>query len=286
MSGTHGSIPDLKRQIGSPVGGVGSPGRAQIAERTLRTTAGGCSPLVTFTLLVDLAALRAGPDRHRSATTSSRSTTTSRRSTRPASPPPASPKPATSGRGSVSSRRSCRYALLVLPFLLGFRLTCYYYRKAYYRSFWLSPPACAVAEPHAEVHRRDAVPADPAERRTATSSTSRSSSRSINTLRRDPRPSTARTAASASASAPHHARQRRLPLALHGCRATPAATSSAAGCKHFSKHPVRYWAWTIVSRLNTRHMELAWITLGTLMVTDAYIALVASGVLTDLRFVN
>src|SRR5438876_10652675 len=25
-----------------------------------------------------------------------------------------------------------------------FRLTCYYYRKAYYRSFWLSPPACAL----------------------------------------------------------------------------------------------------------------------------------------------
>jgi hypothetical protein len=29
-------------------------------------------------------------------------------------------------------------ALLVLPFPLGFRLTCYYYRKAYYRSFWRS----------------------------------------------------------------------------------------------------------------------------------------------------
>src|SRR5215510_9689795 len=25
-----------------------------------------------------------------------------------------------------------------------FRLTCYYYRKAYYRSFWLAPAACAV----------------------------------------------------------------------------------------------------------------------------------------------
>ena len=47
------------------------------------------------------------------------------------------------------------YAALTLPFLLLFRLTCYYYRKAYYRSFWLSPPACAVAEPHAQVHRRD-----------------------------------------------------------------------------------------------------------------------------------
>ena len=27
-------------------------------------------------------------------------------------------------------------ALLILIFPLGFRLTCYYYRKAYYRSFW------------------------------------------------------------------------------------------------------------------------------------------------------
>lgn len=35
-------------------------------------------------------------------------------------------------------------ALLILPFPLSFRLTCYYYRKAYYRSFTLSPPACAV----------------------------------------------------------------------------------------------------------------------------------------------
>src|SRR5262245_46074429 len=29
----------------------------------------------------------------------------------------------------------------------GFRLTCYYYRKAYYRAFFLDPPACAVGEP-------------------------------------------------------------------------------------------------------------------------------------------
>lgn len=30
-------------------------------------------------------------------------------------------------------------ALLILIFPLGFRMTCYYYRKAYYRSFWASP---------------------------------------------------------------------------------------------------------------------------------------------------
>ena len=35
-------------------------------------------------------------------------------------------------------------AILILWAPLGFRLTCYYYRKAYYRSFFWSPPACAV----------------------------------------------------------------------------------------------------------------------------------------------
>jgi hypothetical protein len=29
----------------------------------------------------------------------------------------------------------------------GFRVTCYYYRGAYYKSFWADPPACAVSEP-------------------------------------------------------------------------------------------------------------------------------------------
>jgi hypothetical protein len=38
-------------------------------------------------------------------------------------------------------------AMLVLIFPAGFRLTCYYYRKAYYRAFWADPPACAVGEP-------------------------------------------------------------------------------------------------------------------------------------------
>jgi hypothetical protein len=35
-------------------------------------------------------------------------------------------------------------AILILWMPLGFRATCYYYRKAYYRSFFLRPPACAV----------------------------------------------------------------------------------------------------------------------------------------------
>lgn len=38
-------------------------------------------------------------------------------------------------------------AFFILWAPAGFRTTCYYYRRAYYRSFFLSPPACAVAEP-------------------------------------------------------------------------------------------------------------------------------------------
>jgi hypothetical protein len=37
-------------------------------------------------------------------------------------------------------------ALLILIFPLGFRTTCYYYRKAYYRAFFADPVACAVGE--------------------------------------------------------------------------------------------------------------------------------------------
>jgi hypothetical protein len=38
-------------------------------------------------------------------------------------------------------------ALLILWAPGGFRLTCYYYRGAYYKGFWADPPACAVGEP-------------------------------------------------------------------------------------------------------------------------------------------
>lgn len=38
-------------------------------------------------------------------------------------------------------------AFFILWMPLGFRLTCYYYRKAIYRSFLADPPGCAVKEP-------------------------------------------------------------------------------------------------------------------------------------------
>jgi hypothetical protein len=38
-------------------------------------------------------------------------------------------------------------AMLILWAPGGFRLTCYYYRGAYYKAFWADPPSCTVREP-------------------------------------------------------------------------------------------------------------------------------------------
>jgi hypothetical protein len=40
-------------------------------------------------------------------------------------------------------------ALLILPFPGLFRFTCYYYRGAYYKAFWMDPVSCTVGEPRA-----------------------------------------------------------------------------------------------------------------------------------------
>ncbi len=49
-------------------------------------------------------------------------------------------------------------AFLILWAPLGFRATCYYYRKAYYRAYFLDPPACAVGEPRQKYSGETAFP--------------------------------------------------------------------------------------------------------------------------------
>ena len=44
--------------------------------------------------------------------------------------------------------------------------------------------------------------------------------------------------------------------------------------------------WTQISKLNNKHMQLAWASLIFVCVTDLYVALVASGTISDLRFIN
>jgi len=49
-------------------------------------------------------------------------------------------------------------ALLILWAPGGFRLTCYYYRGAYYKAFWADPPSCTVAEPRARYRGERSFP--------------------------------------------------------------------------------------------------------------------------------
>ena len=49
-------------------------------------------------------------------------------------------------------------AFLILWAPGGFRFTCYYYRGAYYKAFWLDPPNCAVGEPRSSYWGEHSLP--------------------------------------------------------------------------------------------------------------------------------
>ena len=49
-------------------------------------------------------------------------------------------------------------ALLILWAPGGFRMTCYYYRGAYYKAFWADPPSCAVGEPRKSYWGENSLP--------------------------------------------------------------------------------------------------------------------------------
>src|SRR3954447_15795496 len=175
------------------------------------------------------------------------------------------------------------YALLSLPFLGLFRFTCYYYRKAYYRAFWLSPPACAVAEPHTKysgetrfplilqnIHRYfwyfamlfcvilsyDAILGF-----------------------RDEHGHWGHMGLGTVILVINALLIWAYTLSCHSCRHIVGGR-----LRHFSRHPIRYWSWTQVSKLNAKHMQLAWVSLVWLVVADLYIFLLAHGSFTDPRF--
>jgi len=170
-------------------------------------------------------------------------------------------------------------ALLILVFPLGFRFTCYYYRRAYYRSFWLAPPSCGVADAHGKysgetrfplilqnVHRWffyfglifnviltiDAV--------VAFQFPGQGIGVGLGTI----------------VLCVNAALLWLYTLSCHACRHL-----CGGQVRSFSKHPLRHWLWKVVTPLNARHMQFAWASLIFVGLTDLYIRLVASGAFTD-----
>jgi hypothetical protein len=176
------------------------------------------------------------------------------------------------------------YAALSLPFLLLFRLTCYYYRKAYYRSFVLAPAACAVPEPHATYTGETRFPLimQNVHRYFFYVAVVISVINTYDAIVAFRHPTDGFVVGVGNLVLLGN-------VALLWCY-----TASCHSCRHvmggrlthFSKHPVRYWLWTKISALNARHQFFAWITLATLILTDLYVMLVARGTITDLRLIG
>jgi hypothetical protein len=175
-------------------------------------------------------------------------------------------------------------AFLSLPFLLGFRLTCYYYRRAYYRSFWQSPPACAVAEPHTSYSGETKFPLifQNAHRYFWLVALVISVVNTYDAIRAfQGKDGGVGLGIGTLIMVANVVLLWGYTLGCHSCRHIVGGR-----LRHFSRHPVRYRAWTGVSWLNARHMQFAWATLASLMLTDGYIALVSAGVFNDPRILN
>jgi hypothetical protein len=174
--------------------------------------------------------------------------------------------------------------IIAFPIVAGFRVTCYYYRKSYYRSLWFSPQACAVREPHKKYTGETRFPLF-----------LNNSHRYffylaalvllINTYD-----------AILAFRGPDGGFGVGLGTLIIWINVAMLAgyTVSCHACRHvmggrlksFSKHPLRYRAWTLVSKFNTRHGTFAMISLFTVILTDFYIMAVSAGWFPDPRFFN
>jgi hypothetical protein len=175
-------------------------------------------------------------------------------------------------------------SFLVLGPPVLFRATCYYYRKAYYRSYFLDPPACAVSEFRGTSYRGETafplilqnlhrylffltllyLPFLWSDVVRATIFNGRFGI-GVGTL-----VILANTAA--------------LTLYSFSCHSARHLIGGSIDC--FSSCPLnqtRHGLWKRASLLNARHMLFAWTSFVTVCFADLYVRLVASGVIRDLR---
>jgi len=175
-------------------------------------------------------------------------------------------------------------AMLILWAPGGFRLTCYYYRGAYYKAFWADPPSCTVGEPRntywgertfplilQNVHRYFLYLAlvfivllslDAWRSMWWDSPNGKTFGMGIGTIVMIINPIL-------------------LGAYTLGCHSLRHLT--AGRLDEMSKQPARKVTYDCVSCLNRRHMMWAWFSLFWVGFTDIYIRLVAMGKITDLR---
>jgi hypothetical protein len=175
-------------------------------------------------------------------------------------------------------------ALLILIFPLGFRLTCYYYRKAYYRSVWWSPPACAVSDAHSSYSGESRIPL-------ILQNVHRYffyvllifnvilTIDAVEAFRQPGEPSGWGISVGTLILCLNASLLWLYSLSCHACR-----HACGGSLKVFSEHKIRHRMWRFVTPLNGRHMLFAWMSLIVVAGTDLYVRLVAAGAFHDPGF--
>ncbi len=174
-------------------------------------------------------------------------------------------------------------ALIILVFPLGFRMTCYYYRKAYYRAFWLSPPACAVAEPHGKYTGETRLPLilQNIHRYFFYAAVLVSLVLTFDTVLafRNEEREWGHMGLGTVIFVVNIVLIWMYTLGCHSCR-----HAVGGRLRHFSEHPVRYKLWGVVSKLNAQHGRYAWLSLFSVAFADLYVYLLSTGAFEDPRF--
>jgi hypothetical protein len=257
--------------------GMPAPRRASIAPRTLRTDRWWLQPLVTFVVLLGFvvySSFRAFQNAYYFA--------------EPYISPFYSPCITTRCEGDtfpefIDGPSFISPAIYILVIPLGLRATCYYYRKAYYRSFWLSPPACAVGEPHRRYTGESKPPllVQNLHRYALYGALVFNVILTYDAILafRDETGEWGHMGLGTLVLLANAALLWGYSLSCHSCRHIVGGRLNS-----FSRHPLRYRFWTAASRLNAHHMRYAWASLASVAFADLYVLLLATGTISDLRF--
>ena len=174
-------------------------------------------------------------------------------------------------------------AILILGGPLGFRTTCYYYRKAYYRAFFLDPPGCAVGEPNRNYTGESAFPFifQNVHRYFFYLAVIFLAFLWLDAIRAFFFDDGLHVGLGTLVMLTNVVLLSLYTFSCHSLRHLAGGKLDCFSCATFGKP--RYNAWRWVSRLNERHMLWAWTSLVSVGFTDFYIRMVSCGAFPDLR---
>jgi hypothetical protein len=175
-------------------------------------------------------------------------------------------------------------AFLILWAPGGFRLTCYYYRKAYYRAFWADPPACAVAEPRHDYRGETRLLLFQNLHRyffyVAVAFIGILWFDAIRSYRFDGKFGIGVGSLVLTLNA------FLLMMYTFSCHSCRHLVGGCLDCVRLAAcGPLRYRVWKSVTRINEHHMFWAWVSLTGVGLADLYVRLCSMGLLTDWRIV-